>query len=460
VAGGTNGWAIAVAITGAVAAARPAAAAPEIIRPCRPGTPAHDAASKALDALDRDIRKLAPAADPAPLSKRLAALGAQACFRIVGDLGPDAKSGLALRTWWEDGGHAVAAGALALAGDAPIVWVAPDVRRALTRETAPGHRLAPLLCPAYDETCGRDTDGWRLRAEAALARATRARDGESRGSRHGLAAWKRERPPTSDDCDAYARQAPPRQRLTHFRDCLAATADRAPALPIGRVKKPTEGWLVVSGRRGHYAFCDELRAFDLATGSAYRVASCSGLALRSDGGVDHRATDDRRKVDHERGSVSLDEIREAAWMLLQLGELDNDVLTGGFGQALPEGVTAISAEEEPVLGTLSRTASVTSGQTSLHWRVTTTGRDLGSGTVTWPRDLNDDAEAYATELLEVAEKSFAPGCPRAAPPAALAAQLDGLSANRLDTDARSLGHAASSLSQRWSDLLRAPCPPR
>src|SRR5262249_15238973 len=158
---------------------------------------------------------------------------------------------------------------------------------------------------------------------------------------HLLAGWKRERPPTDDDCPAYARGAPRRRQLASFRECLDASAERSLAFPIGRVKKPTAGWLVVSGRRGHYEFCDELRAFDLATGSAYRVASCSGLALMSGGAVDHRATDAARKQDRERGMVSLDEIREAAWMLLQLGELDKDVLTYGFGQAPPKDVPLV-----------------------------------------------------------------------------------------------------------------------
>jgi len=147
-----SAWAVAAAIAcgGTIAIAQPAVA-DDLIRPCKPGTAEHAEANKALDALDAEIHKLAPAADPVPLTKRLAALGKQGCFRIVDGLDVEAKSGLALRTWWEDGGHSVAASALELGGKEPYVWVAPDVRPALTRETAPKHRLAPLLCPAYDE---------------------------------------------------------------------------------------------------------------------------------------------------------------------------------------------------------------------------------------------------------------------------------------------------------------------
>jgi hypothetical protein len=429
-----NRRAIAAAIAGALAvvAGAQTAAAGGIIRPCHAGTPAHDAAASALAALDDDIRKLAPAADPAPLARRLQDLGEQQCFRVLGGLRANARSGLALRTWWEDGGHALAAGALALAGKDPLVWVAPDVRRALTRETAPDHRLATLLCPAYDETCGRDTDGWRLRAEAALGRAALARGVRGQSFlQKTLADWKRERPPTERDCPAYARKAPRRRKLAAFQECLDVTAERSFAFPIGRLKKPTAGWLVVSGRRGHYQFCDEMRAFDLATGSTYRVASCSSLALMSGGAVDHRATDAARQPERERGLVSLDEIREAAWMLLQLGELDEHVLTHGFGEAPPKDIPLEKDDQENTFGGGMGSVSMTSGQTILTWRVTAAeGRELGGGTIIWPRNLNNDADAYATELLDVAEHSFAPGCPPAAPPAALAARLGGPCARR------------------------------
>jgi hypothetical protein len=221
---------------------------------------------------------------------------------------------------------------------------------------------------------------------------------------------------------------------------------------------PTEGWLVVSGRRGHYAFCDELRAFDLATGSAYRVASCSGLALEAGGSVDHRATDAGRQLARERGTVSLDEIREAAWMLLQLGELDRSVLTSGIGHSLPSGIPRVVDAGATLSERWSGSFRASSAQTALAWRVATAARELGKGTITWPRDLNDDAEAYAAELLEIAEASFTAGCPGTVPPPDLATQLGELSANHLDADAASLVQAASSLDRGWRELIGAQPP--
>lgn len=425
------------------------------VRPCHSGTPEHQEAAKQLAEIDAAIRRLAPAEDPSALGERLQELGQTRCFAILGGLGVDAQSGLALRTWWEDGGHIHAASGLQLAGSHPIVWIEPDVRRTLAVETTPGHRLAPLLCRAYDAQCGRETDGWRLRAEAAFERGARIRRLQGDGS--SPFGWTEERPPSRNDCAAFARKAPPRSRLNRFRDCLAAAAERALTFPIGRLRKPTQGWLVVSGRRGHYGFCDELRAFDLGIGAAYRVASCGALALVSDGSVDHRATDAGRRIESGRGTVSLEEIREAAWMLLLLGELEESVR--GFGQALPEGILIVLDEIEDAEGGGRISGSITgsTGNTLLAWRVAMAGSDLGSGTLTWPRDLNDDAEAHAAELLEVAEASFVPGCPSARPPHGLEKQLQQLSANHRDADSTSLRKAASGLEQAWQKLITASC---
>jgi hypothetical protein len=97
-------WTIAAGVIAwAVAIGRPAAA--EVVGPCRAGTPEHAAARETLDALDRDIRRTAPGADPQPLNQRLEVLGRQRCFRILSGLDATAKSGLALRTWWNDGGR-------------------------------------------------------------------------------------------------------------------------------------------------------------------------------------------------------------------------------------------------------------------------------------------------------------------------------------------------------------------
>ena len=124
--------------------------------------------------------------------------------------------------------------------------VRPDVRRTLTRETAPRHRLAPLLCPAGDEKCGRETDGWRTRAETSLEQGAEIR--RLRGDGKELRGWRRARRPTDEDCAAFARRAPVALRFERYRSCLESTAERGPCLPDwSHTQAPTKGWLMSLG---------------------------------------------------------------------------------------------------------------------------------------------------------------------------------------------------------------------
>jgi hypothetical protein len=39
-----------------------------------------------------------------------------------------------------------------------------------------------------------------------------------------------------------------------WRDCIEMARPKRVALPLGDFKAPTTGWVVVTGRRGHYDF--------------------------------------------------------------------------------------------------------------------------------------------------------------------------------------------------------------
>jgi hypothetical protein len=70
---------------------------------------------------------------------------------------------------------------------------------------------------------------------------------------------------------------------------------------------------VIHGRRGHYDFCDEIRAYDLATGAAYLAKRCDGLIrLWTGEGCDP----DAGRIQTQAGQVVRENLREAAWMLL------------------------------------------------------------------------------------------------------------------------------------------------
>ena len=108
--------------------------------------------------------------------------------------------------------------------------------------------------------------------------------------------------------------------------------------PLGSSRAPDRGWVVFEGRRGHYDFCDEFRAYDLATGTAYFAGDCSALVVKKGGDVDHAATDARRKVRTHSGRVSVDNLREAVWIAL-LAPAVESLQPESLWFPLPEGMS-------------------------------------------------------------------------------------------------------------------------
>lgn len=385
---------------------------------CLPGSEEVRRAESEITRVGAMIAGLAPDASPKPAQDSLAKLFSLPCLQLAQDDAPslDADSGLALAHWWKERGgewwlrHYLELSKPRTPSSFPTSVVAPTIRRALTAETKKRHPLAHLLCPIADPTCGRETAGWRLRADEALS---------SFAERH-RAKWldgdqSSTPPPSIDTCRAQAAAGAPEERYGAWRSCLARAREPRAYLPLGVVKAPSSGWLLSKGRRGHYAFCDEVRAYDLATGSAYVARSCSGLALRSDGSVDGAKTDAARNDDAFAGTLAVDALREAAWMTVLSGEVQENVVDA-WGFALPEGVEPRSASSFAGLGL---SFSTSSAQTTLAWSYVPERRSVLTGTLTWPEDYNHAGRAHAASLLKVAEASLSKGCPKAPPPATL-----------------------------------------
>jgi hypothetical protein len=194
------------------------------------------------------------------------------------------------------------------------------------------------------------------------------------------------------------------QRYQDWRDCIEMARPKRVALPLGEFKAPTTGWVVVTGRRGHYEFCDTTRAYNLTTGTAFIHDSCSDLALRPGGNVDVGATN-RARVDRVKvGALQVDNLREAVWMMLFRGEAEELQLKAEY-YPLPTGLiqqvtVRARADESSGGGMWANT-----GQTSLTWRwMPTTGSGF-VGELTWPSSY-DAAESHAASLLAVAEEGF------------------------------------------------------
>ena len=180
-------------------------------------------------------------------------------------------------------------------------------------------------------------------------------------------------------------------------------------MPLGRFKAPQAGWLIVSGRRGHYSFCVTTNVYDLATGAAFVHESCSDLHLVQGWDVDRAATDASR-IEHVRsGTISIDNLREALLMML-LQEETEKVQINAEWYPLPDGITPeVIARRRGSDAFTFDGATITTAQTILAWRwVPPTGSSL-TGEVIWPRSYYAK-EDHAAALLDIAELTMVESC--------------------------------------------------
>jgi hypothetical protein len=373
----------------------------EIARPCALESEAFERATRELEAIGQRIEQLAPTGDPEPLWIALQQLVVGECFglRRVFDMDADDEapsSGLALRTWWDDGGAKWIEQFLA----PDVTWERPSVRVAFTPELTPDHPLADLFCPLADLDCDPRTRGWTLRANQAFEH-----HAERRWTRYRTRTRNDERPADRDDwerCEQLATSKPDHLGYETWIECIDHVTLRRSVFPIGGLRAPETGWFIIRGRRGHYQFCDEIRAFDLATGSVHVVASCSG---------------DGRVLQTTSGHVPVDALREAVWMALWSTQMPHtDQLLGGSGYPLPETIEPMGSKRVAA-GLMG--VSLVSGQTRLDWTYVRDGLPSHRGELSWPEDYNDGARDHAVRLLQIAEAAMVVGCAPERPPKTL-----------------------------------------
>lgn len=431
---------------------------PGPIAGCAEGSEAAFQAADALARFDRRVESLTPSEPVAPVLADLYSLVRTDCFRLAAESPrvPRPDSSTALVEWWREGGHDWLASYLErpvagpIAGPPPQVLLPPDTRRTLDLKVTPDHPLARFLCQPGDAVCAADTRGWRSRAEAAF-------DNHRARGRHTIepgGPWDYT-PEHAEAASAACAAAPLVEgesgpdRYARWRACLEGRRFTRPALPLGSVKAPSEGWLIVQGRRGHYEFCDTVRAFDLTTGAAFMWDSCSGLALRPDGSVDRATTDAGRSVRVVQGTVSVAALREATWMMLLRGETREAQLTDQWFP-LPRGVEpAIPGPVGPAADEWASGLPWSSAQTTLTWRLVLPDRTGFSGDLTWPGSY-DAAEDHAAALLEIAEQGLVSGCAGRAPRQSLVRESSSVALNELldEADAR-LQELYESAARRW-----------
>ena len=275
-------------------------AAPPMLGRCAPG-----AADTEAQGLLKSLQEALERKDAPAVKQAWSAVQAHACFRFpLAETwrAPSPDDVEAMATWWERGGGDWLASGLSTSPNPDLTVVPPDAPKRLDPKQDQG--VARLLCPdGAPASCGRESAGWALRAADAL----------EPDEGHDAAEPRRK---AEETCAAEAKKAKREEKYRAWRACLESHRPQGAQLPLGRFQAPKDGWWVLRGRRGHYQFCDELRAYDLATGAAWVVKSCSGLVLQQGGTVDHDATDAARGVQVQVGRVPLDALREAAWMTI------------------------------------------------------------------------------------------------------------------------------------------------
>ena len=372
----------------------------QYVSPCPAKSEEAKAARRALTEVSRQIHSLSPDEDTSAVAKRLWDLHEMRCFEgSMETWRPySATRGEGLKRWWKDGGEEWLRSYLEQAAGSRTVVIPPDVRTSLT--ASPGTALSTVVCPR-DQTCP-ESSAWKRRTQSAI-----------------LATWKAERewwnppekfaPPKRKDCVARLAGIPKEAQYTALRDCWERTRVRTPLLPIGEVRLPKEGWLILRGRRGHYSFCDEVRAYSLKTGSAYIASSCSALALVSGGHVDAHATDKGRKLEVTAGKVPVDALRDTTLLLMIHESVDKAVQPKAERFELPAGLEAKWRVDQGG----SITGGVFGGstaQTTIAWAFHPPGVAAGNGTFTWPY-ASRPAESLVAKWMAALEGRLEKGCP-------------------------------------------------
>ncbi len=415
------------------------------LRPCTEASSDYRVAKVALEDLDQTAGALSLEGDPKPFGTKLRALLQLPCFEFAAKASTDLgipNSGASVKTFWGDG-EAWLQRSLTIAKTREL-WFPPPFEHTLSWETHPKHPLRdPLLCSLKAPSCGLETAGWARRAETALrpARELPIEDGT---------------PTPEQRCAEGAKNQALADRFNIWKACVEKLVKTRQRLPLGRMRAPKSGWLIVRGRRGHYRFCDEVRAYNLANGAAYIAQSCSGLALGQPGRVNRRATDNARQTRVRRGYLPIDNLRETAWMFLHTLEKPSYGRSHNQYFRIPEHV-ALLRNVGDIFGSGASSSTSSSNQTQLAWTLMIKGVAKLGGTLTWPTDYNRKRFAHAVQLLAIAEEGFTEECSSTAPPslAKLGGPKPGVS--RVDATADELSAVERSLVATLATESRRRC---
>jgi hypothetical protein len=369
-------------------------------------------------------------ADPAVILDQLRAAIAKPCLRHNAPaIGLPAATTLeALRYAWSYGmaGALDAATEIKIRDGLELLVIPSEPVRASTATER--QALAAFLCTNNDPAC--------TRARAYILRAEEAFD--ARLSSDDLPV---------ETCTSWIRDEEDRPKS--FEEWVACVGWKARRnhryLADVALRAPERGWLILRGRRGHYDFADEIRAYDLATGAAYVVAD-HGVIIQ---------TGPIQGPDAYTGTVAAEHIRELAFYLLTraaIVETRTRTQYAVIPPALPRTLGSGKYSGETDWG---RVVVSDSGQTSIAWTYFD-GATRANGTFTWPDDY-EWLDSHTDALVRVMEAGLVKGCAPAKLPskAELAGKIGGVSV--IDADPYSRAGTFAELEKRLDGLRAKAC---
>lgn len=413
----------------------PSVVGAQAVTPCAPDSPEVGILRDAVGSWTRDVAAAAPGSDATLLQSRYGELFELSCARMAPEVDrPVSTTVLSMQAWLGEGGLNWLYG---LASSAPTLQIPPGARSELTTETAAADdTLAPLLCSAADESCGRATAGWRLRAAQAFGQIAASLQQNS-------AADLAERRAA---CLEEAKARPEAERYAAWSRCVQHAVPQRAALPLGATSAPERGWFVLRGRRGHYSYCEEVRAYDLSTGAAYVVRDCGRILNLPAAGASRTGA--------EIGRLPVDALREAAWMTLFARRVEWTERSATID--VPPTLRRVLPPTGAVGAQGSSWGWGSSAQTRLSWAWVDGSRTLASGTLTWP-DSMYPGENHADELWRVAEAAFEPGCAPARLPRRLELGPNRSGVSPVDATPGQRRPIETSLESRLRGLDRGDC---
>jgi len=338
-------------------------------------------------------------ADARAVLAEMRAAVARPCLRHVEPavLLPTGATLASLRQGWDDGLRWVletAVEGLKVEDGKTLLELPPEVVPPLDDQAV--RERAPLRCSPADASCARSRS-YIYRAEAAfdddarLDASARYPQAPGRGDTYQVVelpasvCWSGDHRPVTFD---------------EWVGCVAAHAPRTRRFAETQLRAPERGWLVLRGRRGHYQFAEEVRAYDLATGAAYVARDVGAIVVPP-------APSTKQGLDSYVGRVAPDQLRELAFVLLArraIVTVRTDIVTAVVPNELPRKLS-----DDPEGGMFFGGEFWSSSNQTRIGFVFDDGTLRRTGEFTWP-SAQDSVETYIDQLVRVMEAGLVRGC--------------------------------------------------